>query len=376
MSATAFQPLVPQLAVSTGMSDAMLGALFALAGITPVVIALPIGAVADSIGTRGVLMWGALVRASASLLLCFAPQFWLFFVSLTASASSFLLTEVGMQAYVAKIGTGKDTERNFGWFTFMMGIGMVVGPLVSGYLKDHAGFRIAFLAAGLMALSGIPVIASLHEPREPGPRPRVGALDLLNSLKPLLMNPGIVAAVTIPLALYFSLGAWEIYLPAFLTHKGFTGTQIGIVVSTFTFTTMIARPLLSAGTDKFGRHGLTVLTLMVAAVGLALVPAFNSVALLLISATALGVGRGLLPLVSIVTIADRARAHERGLALSLRMMTIRLQAVVHPLAFGAAAGAFGVPVVFVFGGGLLAASGALIWVSRSFRHALSRLESG
>lgn len=373
MSSTAFRPLVPQLAVSTGMSGATLGTLFALSGIVPVLMALPVGALADTVGTKAVLVWGALIRASASLMLCLPPGYGLLLASLTASASSFLLIEVGQQSYISRLGKGRDTERNFGWFTFVMGIGMVIGPLVSGIITDHASFRVAFATAGLMALLGLPVIAILREPTRNGPKPRIGPKDLIASCRPLFANPGVMAAIAIPVVLYFNLGAWEIYLPAFLTTRNYTSTQIGVIVSTFTFATMVARPLLSAGSDRLGRHGLTLCCLALGALGLMAVPVLESVPLLAIAAAACGVGRGLLPLLSLVTIADRTRHDQRGLALSIRMMSIRLQEVVNPLAFGLVAGAFGIPSVFFVAGGLMVAAGVAMGLSNTFKNSLKRM---
>lgn len=136
---------------------------------------------------------------------------------------------------------------------------------------------------------------------------------------------------------------------------------------------MVARPLLSAGSDRLGRHGLTLCCLALGALGLMAVPVLDSVPLLAIAAAACGVGRGLLPLLSLVTIADRTRHDQRGLALSIRMMSIRLQEVVNPLAFGLVAGAFGIPSVFFVAGGLMVAAGVAIGLSDTFKNSLKRM---
>lgn len=374
MSSTAYQPLVPQLALSIGVSNSMLGTLFSLAGLLPVFVALPIGALIDRLGIKKVLVWGTITRSSASLFLWLCPSFATLLVSLTMSSASFLLTEVGQQAYIASLGTGRDTERNFGWFAFVMGIGMVLGPIASGMIRDTFGFGIAFLVAGGISALSLFVIAMLSEAKPASRRPAISLSQLFSSCKPVLANVGVLSAILIVVFLYFNLGAWEIYLPALMTRKNFSSTQIGLVVSTFTLATMLARPALSLGTDFWGRHGLTVLSLGIGALGLTSVPVLNSVPLLVLAAIACGIGRGLVPLLSLVTISDQTGIEERGLALSMRMMAIRMQSVVHPLVFGAVAGGRGIPAVFYLAGALAALSSAWVFFSRVTRRGLVRAE--
>jgi len=372
MASTGYQPLVPQLAVSIGISGSTLGTLFALAGIVPVIVALPIGALIDRIGVKRVLIWGAISRASASLALSLAPSFGMILASLTLNSASFLLTEVGQQAFIAGLGKGRDTEKNFGWFTFAMGLGTVPGPLISGVVKDRAGFGTAFMVASAVSLTTLLVIRMLDEHRVESDRPPMSMVGLLRACKPVLQNTGVLSAILIVIFLYFNLGAWEVYLPALLAQRRFTATQIGMVVSTFTLATMLARPLLSAGTDILGRHGLAVFGLAVGAAGLASVPMLRSVSLLMLAAAACGVGRGLVPLLSLVTISDQTTVEERGFALSVRMMAIRLQSVVNPLVFGAAAGARGTASVFLLAGALMGLSSVWVRFTRLTQNGLRR----
>jgi MFS family permease len=374
ISSQAYRPLVPQLAVKQGMSGAAIGTLFALAGIVPVIMALPIGASINRLGIKRVLALGAIARGTASLVLVFAPSFVLMLISLTISSGSLLLVEVGQQAYIASLGKGRDLERNFGWFTFVMGIGMVVGPLFSGIISDVFGFKWAFLMAGLVSFVALAAISLLDEPSNGETRRASVVQDLMRACGPLIAKAGILSAVLLVVFLYFGLGAWEIYLPALLAERKFTSTQIGFVVSSFTFATMVARPLLSAGTDLMGRQRLAVVGLGLGAVSLAAVPAMNAVPVLVLAAVGCGIGRGILPLISLVTISDQTTREDRSIALSLRMMAIRFESMIHPMVYGAMAGLAGTGATFTLAGALMAASAAWFYVSKTARVGLRRLE--
>jgi MFS family permease len=374
ISSQAYRPLVPQLAVKQGMSGATIGTLFALAGIVPVLLALPIGASINRVGIKRTLAMGAVARGTASLVLVFAPSFGSMLLSLTISSGSLLLVEVGQQAFIASLGKGRDMERNFGWFTFVMGIGMVVGPLFSGIISDASGFRWAFLGAGLVSFLALVAISLLDEPSN-GEAKRTSVLhDLTRACGPILAKAGVLSAILLVVFLYFSLGAWEIYLPALLAERQFTSTQIGFVVSSFTFATMVARPLLSAGTDLLGRQRLAAACLLLGAFSLAAVPAMRTVPVLVLAAVGCGIGRGILPLISLVTISDQTTREDRSIALSLRMMAIRLESMIHPVVFGAVAGLFGTGASFTLAGVLMMASAAWFYVSKTARTGLRRLE--
>lgn len=375
ISQQAYRPLVPQLAVQQGMSGATLGTLFALAGIVPVILALPIGASINRLGIKRILAIGAIARGAASLALVFTPTFALMLVSLTISSGSLLLVEVGQQAYISSLGKGRDTERNFGWFTFVMGIGMVVGPLTSGIISDASGFKTAFLMAGLVSLLALAAIGLLDEPRSDEVRKTTVMQDLIRTCGPIMSKAGVFSAILLVVFLYFSLGAWEIYLPALLAERKFTSTQIGFIVSSFTFATMVARPLLSAGTDLMGRQRLSAVCLAIGAVSLAAVPAMTAVPFFVLAAVGCGIGRGILPLVSLVTISDQTTREDRSIALSLRMMAIRFESMIHPLAFGAVAGLAGTASTFTLAGAIMAASAVWFYVSKTARSGLRRLEA-
>jgi len=374
ISQQAYRPLVPQLAVQQGMSGATIGTLFAMAGIVPVILALPIGASINRLGIKRVLAIGAIARGMASLALVFTPTFALMLLSLTISSGSLLLVEVGQQAYVASLGKGRDTERNFGWFTFVMGIGMVVGPLFSGIVSDVSGFRSAFWMAGLVSFLALFAIGLLDEPSSSGGKRTSVVQDLRRTCGPMMAKAGVLSAILLVVFLYFSLGAWEIYLPALLAERKFTSTQIGFIVSSFTFATMVARPLLSVGTDLMGRQRLSAVCFAIGAVALAAVPAMNTVPLLVLAAVGCGIGRGILPLVSLVTISDQTTREDRSIALSLRMMAIRFESMIHPLVFGAVAGLAGTGSTFTLAGALMAASAVWFYVSKTARFGLRRLE--
>jgi len=349
LSMSAYQPLVPQLAVSLGAGGGLLGLLFTVSGIVPLVVSLPVGTAIDRLGVRRVLIWGTASRAVSGIVLWIWPSLPVLLGSLVLMATSLLLIEVAQQTYIAAAGGGQKTERYLGWFTFVMGIGMVAGPYLGGMAADMFGYRAAFAGAGAAAAIGMPGVYILRRRKahsvqvdEPLPWGR--------ALRGLVSNRGVFSGVAIATFLYFALGSWQIYLPAYLQTQEYTSTQVGQVVSAFTLLAMLARPTLSRMTAALGRRGLAVLSLMATGIGLIMIPLFPEMWFLLLIAALMGAGRGLLPLLSVVVISDHSHPANRGLALSFRMMSIRLAAIVYPAIFGVAAAVAGMGAPFAVAG--------------------------
>jgi dipeptide/tripeptide permease len=112
--------------------------------------------------------------------------------------------------------------------------------------------------------------------------------------------------------------------------------------------------------------------LILSATGLAYVPFGETVPLLVVAAIAIGVAKGLLPLLTLVVVADYTTREERGLALSLRMMALRLQSVINPLVFGGITAGLGPGAAFGLAGVLMFSSAGWIHMAPVMREGLKR----
>jgi MFS family permease len=300
-----------------------------------------------------------LARATGMLLLWLHPSFLMLGLSLVLTAASFSLVEVSMQTFVSAIGDEDQVGRNLGWFTFVMSLGMVLGPYLGGVVADSYGYGTAFLGAGITAGITIPVLLFLREQRSQSEL-AAEQTSWLNAIKRLAANRGLLTGVLVVTFLYFNLGAWRIYLPAYLRTLNFSPGHIGQVVSAFTLTAMLARPLFSRAARLLGRRTLAAVSLTVAAIGLLSIPLSSVRWLLIIIAAVVGTGRGLIPILSIVLISDHTEEHNRGLALSFRMLTIRAGSSINPLLFGAAASLGGMTAPFFLAGTLALVAAAAV----------------
>src|SRR4051794_37728652 len=127
---------------------------------------LTLGALADAVGRRRVLVWSAGALAGASVLGALAP-------SMPALVAARVLQGVaGAGVITASLGAigsafpaGAERTRATGVWAGAVGAGIAIGPLAAAALADAFGWRSGFWLEAAAAAALIPAAASIAESR-------------------------------------------------------------------------------------------------------------------------------------------------------------------------------------------------------------------
>lgn len=201
-------------------------------------VASPVfGSLADRFPRRGVIAAGVALWSLATAAAAWATGFWTF---LAARA----LVGVGEAAYATLSPAMLSdyyppTQRNrvLTWFYAAIPVGAAIGFGLGGWLGQHYGWRMAFLACGLPGLLAAGAVLWVPEP----PRGTFDA-DRAEPVAPwkqaiplLLRNRTYKYAVLGYILVTFAAGAMADWFPAFLSrHRGMDLAQAGQVVGTAT----------------------------------------------------------------------------------------------------------------------------------------------
>jgi len=148
--------LVSYLIDEVGCTQELAGSIWSTVGFLSIGSSLIWGMLSDKLGRRAILVTLFCFQALAySLLLFKFSQGWLLWLP----AVLFGLTAWGVPSLTAScsgdISDAKRAPAVIGFVTFVFGFGQVLGPLVSGYIKEYTlSFHGAFLLATVMALMG------------------------------------------------------------------------------------------------------------------------------------------------------------------------------------------------------------------------------
>jgi MFS family permease len=190
-------------------------------------------------------------------------------------ASSFVAPS--FQAFVAEQSTEENRGRVYGLTEGLFVIVGVIGPPLGGLISDHFDFRSMFLAAGsLYAFATVVrlfMARSANRARPPGTAPRPSLAHLKTSLAAmggLLVSGGVITWIFISDSLRdvsysLSYQLEPLYLQNLL---GLSNSQIGLLASIASITTMLFMAAAGWLSDKKGERVCIVSGLGVGAVGI------------------------------------------------------------------------------------------------------------
>jgi predicted MFS family arabinose efflux permease len=344
-------------ALELGVNQFTVGILMALYALSPMLLAVTIGRLADRVGPRLPMLVGSLGVGIALLLPPLFPGVETLYVVALLLGSTFPLFFVTVHGITGDIGAPEDRARNYAMVSLGFSAAGFIGPFSAGLAIDHIGHLPAFMV--LAAFTVAPVLLLWLKPgflpkRAPHAAQRgTSALDLwrIPRLRNTFLASGILSA------------AWDLfqfYLPVYGHQIGLSASAIGAILAVFalaTFTIRLGLPRLS----RSYREG-TIITaaFFVAAFAFALFPFFQHAVALAACAFVLGLGLGCgqpMSMSLIYVLSPPGRAAESS---GLRVMVNNVMHLVVPVAFGSLGTAFGYMPVFLCNTAMLIGAGELI----------------
>jgi MFS transporter, DHA1 family, solute carrier family 18 (vesicular amine transporter), member 1/2 len=229
------------------------------------------------------------------------------------------------------------------------GIGVLLGPLVTGVLTDLFGPRAPFLLiAGLAAADALARIALIKP---------VPVRPTRTSLRALARGPGARLMIALTAVAAAAVAFPEPVLPLHLAGLGLGASGIGLVFGAAALGGALAAPLAGLAASRFGPSPVAAAGTLVAVAGFALCGT-SAAAWSVAGVVLVGIGGQvtLAPtLVLIGTLAEQHRPVAYGSAYALYNLAYTAGLIVAPLAAGTAAGLAGVPAATA-----LAAAAALV----------------
>ncbi|GAA3083977.1 hypothetical protein GCM10010464_55000 [Pseudonocardia yunnanensis] len=251
------------------------------------------GAAADRIGYRttfraGIglaLLGGLLSAASNSLLMLDLSRV------IAGLGSAAVLTSA--TSLLSSLYAGQARNRAFGLFGTAIGLGMAVGPTVSGLLTSGFGWRMIFLAH-----SAVLVVAAVMQVSIPHVRPQPRADRRLIDFR-VLRDRTFLAISLVPVAGAIAFVTLEVYLPNGLSAiLALNPTQTGLLVLFMTVPVLlapigVARLLQRTRLTPMAVIVTSLFSLLIGALGLLLLHPDGTVIDLPLPLLFLGLGWGL-----------------------------------------------------------------------------------
>jgi len=338
---------IPLYAHSQGLSNAEIGALFALPVFAQVPLNLAGGAYTDRIGGRRIMLGSCWASVAAGSCFMVAEGFWMLVLGQAVLVVSRAAFWPATWAMATELPGARGIQ--LGRLNAFTNLGQIVGTGLCGFLLAAGGFRAAF---GVLAAAGlVAFIAGLGTEARAAKRglPR---RNLLAAYKPLLKERIIGYAMVCAYlsALPFSLSIS--FYPLLLAAYGHSEQSSGVLLA-LRAVGSIAASLVASRFVRSGPQTLwPVYCGLAVALAVACVPTLNHAAPIAFWMLLVGAGSAAMTLYFQITISEASHIEQRGSALALGGLGWSVSHFSTPLIMGFVADRYGIVAGFYVVGGL------------------------
>jgi MFS family permease len=222
-------PLLPIYAHDLGASGLYIGLIFGAFSISRTIFLPWFGRLSDLKGRKPFIVPGFLAYALISIAFIYSDTInTLIVIRFFHGIASATLMPV-IQAYIGDI-TPKGREGiTMGVFNMSLFLGLSVGPLIGGVIKDHFNLQISFICMGLLALAGFFLCLCLLPPT----RSEKGIIhaDQPFSWKTLVYDGQVAGLFSFRFAYIFCVGIIWAFIPLYADQRfGASSSLIGILI--------------------------------------------------------------------------------------------------------------------------------------------------
>ena len=296
-------PLLPLFARDLGANPQLIGFIVGASTLTGVVLKLPAGAYSDIVGRRALLVSGAVVFAVMPFTYVAVSGLGLLIALRVAHGSATALFGPVASASLSDIAPPNRRATWLSTYSTMQGAGQAIGPILAGYLIAMRRFDLAFLLAGVIALStplivwGWPVPtrrAAIGQQRSP-------LRQFSDGVREAAADRRVLAASLAQSAQFVLNGSLNAFLPLFASEVlGMGAAAVGWMFAMQTVTTLATRPIIGVVSDRIGRRSVIITGLATCSGAVWIISAAENINVLLAAVLAYAAG------VAITTAATSA----------------------------------------------------------------------
>ncbi|HSQ26193.1 MAG TPA: MFS transporter [Anaerolineales bacterium] len=330
-------PILPFYITSFGASGSAMGALMAAYAVMQFIFAPIWGDLSDQFGRKPILMIGVLGNVIAQLLFGLSTSMWMLFASRILAGLLSSATLPTAMAYISDSTSQKNRSGGMGILGAAMGIGMVIGPGIAGWLANISLSTPFFLASALSAIALVLVWAILPESLPAEKRvtssKKIRGPQLDQMWKSL--NSPIGFLFFIAFLLSFGLTNFESIFGLYaLIRFEYGPSQVGILLTLIGLISAITQGMLTGPmTKRWGEVKVIKISLLASAIGFPLMLLATSYITILLTIGFFVLANSLLRPAVASLISKRATTGQ-GIAMGLNNSFMSLGRSIGPLVAG------------------------------------------
>ncbi|MCW4023768.1 MAG: MFS transporter [Candidatus Bathyarchaeota archaeon] len=251
-------PVLKPFATSLHTPDSLLGIVASASTIPGILISLPAASLSDIFGRRKVLLFAALVFASAPFLYLEVDSWWMLALVRFYHGFATAIFMPVAEASIAELYPAKRGER-ISLFNSATAVGRALAPFLGGYIlfATNQSFFTLYVAVGIAGVTAF-IIALLFLAEKRGfnlqAAPEKATRKMFDGWLTIIKDTRILGVSFVQATQYFAFGSVEFFLVGYLTDvAGMNMFLVGIITGSQIIAMVIARPLIGRVSDKIGR---------------------------------------------------------------------------------------------------------------------------
>ena len=347
-------PLIPFYAQKFSSGASGIGILIASYSVMQLIFSPLLGKISDTRGRKPVLLFSILTSIGSFFLFTYANSYLILLLSRVVAG---LATEGAVaQAYVADITTKENRSIGIGKVGAAIGIGFILGPVISGLLSPY-GIKAPGAAAVVLSIINLLfVIVFLPEPERLSQTKNSSSfIESLNGILDAVKEPILGQVYIINFFVTLAFAAIPVIVPLLaIAYFGFTAVEMSYV---FIFIGLIQVTLQGFGikrlVEQLGEEKLIILGPLLLAFGVVLTPILSSISGFGFSTILVAVGVGITNTAVPGFISLMTSPEKQGSTLGVTQSIGSIARILGPLIGGYVTELFGVQASFYVSGGLL-----------------------
>ncbi len=310
-------PELPNYLTSLGGADYK-GLIISLFAITAAISRPFSGKLADLVGRKPIMIFGAAASAICGAMYPFVTGLMGFFILRLLHGLATGFKPTGDTAYLADIVNSKNRGEALGILGMSGSTGMAAGPAIGSLIAMHYDLNTMFALSSLMGFLSIVIIIGMKESVNTTKfKTKMLKIDMGDVLETRVLAPSIVMLLAV-----FSFGMALTIIPDFSTFIGIENK--GLFFTITLAASIIARMFSGRASDRIGRVKMLKFGMATLAISMAIVGASTTPTMFMIGGVVYGISAGINSPTVFAWTVDLASPEKRGRAMATLFISLEI----------------------------------------------------
>jgi DHA1 family multidrug resistance protein-like MFS transporter len=350
-------PLIPVYALELGAGGFLVGLIIASFSVSKVLLSPFVGRLSDRWGRKKFIVAGLFAYAIISVVYVLPVNAeYLIVIRFFHGLASVFVVPIAM-ALAADIAPKQKLGLYMGTLNMAVMLGLGIGPVLGGTIRDHFGMNAAFYAMGaLTILTAILVLIFIPSDCR---RHGAGESRKTSSIRKILTNRIVLGICLMRFFASSGQGAVYTFLPILALQLNLTSSQVGVILGANIFLIAFLQRACGNLADRVNPKYLLILGTFASGMTVFGMPFVEGFAMILFLNILMGMANGVSLPGGLVITGQLGRTMGMASLMSITDAAWSLGMIVSPILSGIILDVFGLSYVFVIGSFLILTGSAV-----------------